>query len=428
MDGPFFFSFTGASAGAAIFLLLRGGVHRWWLNVIIAGAVGCVAAVTVLLLTDVVFHPFRIPLGLHTWVWLIVVGGGVGVALANFRSSSRLRKWGASACIVLFVVTGALGINAGFGMFRTVSSILGKSAEEPITLPSLNSPAPGARPILTPGQLWKGWVAPTGIAVVGITGTQVIPNTASGFVARSAGIYLPPAALVSGAPALPLVIMLMGQPGSPDPSYVAHALDQLAARNGGLAPIVVVADQLGDPGFDPLCLDSTTFGNAETYITQDVLGWARKNLNVTQDPASTTIAGYSNGGECAIALAAKHPDLWSNIIDISGEEFPGSERPDATLNDIFAGDQAAYDAQMPVNILASKRFPNAFAVFTVGSNDAGYILGVQKVAAAASAAGMNVTYCETPDGGHVIPALPDGLTKAFALLLPHLGLAPHDSE
>ncbi|WP_255409505.1 hypothetical protein [Cryobacterium sp. Y29] len=37
---------------------------------------------------------------------------------------------------------------------------------------------------------------------------------------------------------------------------------------------------------------------------------------------------------------------------------------------------------------------------------------------------MTVTYWESPNGGHVLSALTDGLHEAFAVLYPRLGLAP----
>ena len=111
------------------------------------------------------------------------------------------------------------------------------------------------------------------------------------------------------------------------------------------------------------------------------------------------------------------------MVDISGEEFAGSENEAATLRDVFGGNQSAYDAQKPINLLASRHLPQDVAVFTVGSNDTGFIPAVQRTAAAAEAAGMKVTYWESPNGGHVLPALTDGLDEAFRVLYPQLGLA-----
>lgn len=141
----------------------------------------------------------------------------------------------------------------------------------------------------------------------------MIPGTLSGFTARPAGIYLPPAALVDSPPALPLVVMMMGQPGDPDPRFAAESLNEFAAQNRGLAPIIIVADQLGNSLVDDLCLDTARFGNAETYINKDVVDWARSNLNVIGDARHWTVAGYSHGGQCAISFGAKYPEIWGNI-------------------------------------------------------------------------------------------------------------------
>jgi enterochelin esterase-like enzyme len=255
----------------------------------------------------------------------------------------------------------------------------------------------------------------------GTIGTQEIPNPASGFPSRPAGIYLPPAALVPKAPALPLVVLMMGQPGNPDPQYVAAVLDQYAADHQGLAPIVIVADQLGDPLVDSLCLDTPVYGNVETFINKDVLAWANNHLNVINDPHYRTIAGYSHGGQCAISFAAKYPQLWGNVLDISGEEYPGAEHPDTTLRDIFGGDRAAYDAQKPVNILHAHHYPDTAAVFTVSNDDPIYVDAAKKVQDAATSAGMTVTYIEIPNAGHVIGALNGGLREGFGVLYPRLG-------
>lgn len=141
----------------------------------------------------------------------------------------------------------------------------------------------------------------------------MIPGTLSGFTARPAGIYLPPAALVDSPPALPLVVMMMGQPEDPDPRFAAESLNEFAAQNRGLAPIIIVADQLGNSLVDDLCLDTARFGNAETYINKDVVDWARSNLNVIGDARHWTVAGYSHGGQCAISFGAKYPEIWGNI-------------------------------------------------------------------------------------------------------------------
>ena len=423
VDGPVILSFFVVSTIASLYLVARRPTWRWLRTLVIALSSGLVTALLIWFFAVRVWNLFGTSLGMTTYVWLAAVCLGVSLAVANMSKSSRLRTVVAGASVVLFLLTGVLGVNAGFGLNRTIGSLLGISVERPLQLirPSTTAGPTTASPARS---LWQTWTPPADLPAQGTTGTQVIPPTLSGFTSRPAGLYLPPAALVANAPKLPFVLLMMGQPGNPDPSFIAATLDREAAAHNGLAPIVLVADQLGDPTKDPLCLDTPEYGQAETFITRDVVNWARANLNILQDPQHWTIAGYSNGGQCAVSFAAKYPALWSNVVDISGEEYPGSEIAGATLSDIFHGDQAAYDAQKPANLLAANLLPHTVGVFTVGSNDSAFIPGVRRVSAAAAAAGMAVTYWEAPNGGHVLPALTDGLDKAFEVLYPHLGLSP----
>jgi enterochelin esterase-like enzyme len=420
VDGPVIVTSFVLSSIAVVVLLFRRPSWRWVGTAAGALVSGVIIAVLVWFVSVRMLNLFGVSLGQTTYIWLASACAGCCLAVANLWNSRRPRKVIAAASIMLFLFTGTLGINAGYGLNRTLGSLLSISTEPPIIL---TPPTGTATSVGQVEPLWKSWTPPTGMPATGTTGSQIIPNTLSGFSSRPAGIYLPPAALVADAPALPLVVLLMGQPGDPDPQYVAGVLNRDAAKHGGLAPIVIVADQLGDASIDPLCLDTAKYGNAETFLSRDVVNWARSNLNIIQDHRYWTIAGYSNGGQCAISLAAKYPKLWSNVLDISGEEFPGSEIQAATLHDVFGGDQRAYDAQKPSNLLAAHRLPGDFAVFTVGSNDIGFIPGQQRLANAARAAGMAVTYWESPNGGHVLPALTDGLGKSFDLLYPRLGLS-----
>ena len=274
------------------------------------------------------------------------------------------------------------------------------------------------------------WTPPHDLPAAGRVGTVVIPGTVSGFSARPAGIYLPPAALVADPPPLPVVVFMFGQPGTPDSFLARESLDALARQHHGLAPIVVVADQLGSPNQDTLCLNTPKYGNTETYIDTDVVAWIRHHLNVSTARSAWTVAGFSNGALCAISFAAKHPETWGNVVSISGEAFPGFEHPSQTLADIFHGNQAAYDAQKPVTLLGRRlRFDsNAFISYGsnddyYGSNDDYYGPGQVQVAAAAHGGGMHVTLDVIPQGGHVEPALSVGNAAAMAWLYLRLGLA-----
>lgn len=417
IGGPVPWIVYGIAIALLLALVIRRITPRWLLSAVIGIGAGGVVGVGAFLIANAT-GVFGSPLPLEVGLWAGAALAGVGLAIASLWDSPVWRKIVAAFAIVWFPITGMIGINAFYGLNPTLGSIFGVSVENPIVIPT---PAPTAT---TTGPLYETWTPPEGMPATGQQGTQAIPATVSGFDARPAGIYLPPAALVDGAPALPLVIMMMGYPGNPDQSFIAATLDGFAAQHKGLAPIVIVADQIGTGG-DPACADSAAFGNAETYIKTDVVAWARENLHIIQDPASWVIAGYSNGGGCAITYGAEEPDVFKNILDISGEPFPGSEDPDDVIAQIYGGDDAAFEAAKPINVLAANTgaYEGVTAVFTAGGDDPTYLAAAAAVSDAAITAGMTVTLYTVPGAGHVGEALTGGLQEGFDVLYPVLGLS-----
>ena len=418
-------------AAVVVILLIARRTTRWP-ALAAAGVIGgALVGVLTLWLVEGVADVFGPALGWSTRAWVVGCFAALGLAAMNWRRSTLRRKVGALLGSLVLIATSVLGVNALYGLNPTVGSLFGVATVDQLALPapvaspssSVATAATAAAAAAPAGMLWQTWTAPVGMPSAGTTGSEVIPNTVSGFTARPAGIYLPPAALTAHPPTLPLVVLLMGQPGNPDPQSVAAVLDRYAAAHQGLAPIVVVADQLGDPTKDTLCLDTAQFGKVDSYVTKDVLPWARAHLNVMTDRAHTTIAGYSHGGQCAISFIAKYPELWGNVLDISGEEYPGADHSAGVLADIFKGNQKAYDAQKPTVILAKRPYPDTVGIFTVSTDDPAYKPGAQRVTAAAKAAGIQATYFEVPNGGHVIGALNGGLEEGFKVLYPRLGLS-----
>lgn len=418
-DGPVpVVVFALAAALLAVLVVRRWRLRPllWALGAAIAGALIGYAAYRVVNATKVfgdVVPPF-------VWHWSAAAFAAIGLALGGLVGARTWRRVVALIGVVVFAVAGVVGVNMRFGLNPTLGSLFGVPFST-IDLPDRGSGATGAP--ATP--LYQSWTPPAGMPAVGERGSQAIPATVSGFPARPAGIYLPPAALVKDAPALPLVIMMMGHPGGPDATVISDVMDAFAAQHRGLAPIVVVADQLGKDVNDTACADSSAYGKARTYITVDVVAWATQNLHVIQDPAYWTIAGYSNGGGCAITFGALDPQLWKNILDVSGEPYGGSEQVEKITKTVYGGDAAAFEASKPVNILAAAApgtYRGMTAVFTAGAEDAAYIGHADELAAAARAVGMNVVRYDVPGAGHTGDALKVGLSQGFAAIAPVLGL------
>ncbi|SEH67042.1 MULTISPECIES: alpha/beta hydrolase-fold protein [unclassified Leifsonia] len=418
VDGPAPIVVFAAAALLLVALLLRRPSRAWLLRLAVAVPAGLLAAVVTWLVCVRWLNLFGESLGYGNYAWLGAAFVGVAIAVASIRRRPRWRIPVALGAIPVFLLAAAVGINANYGLDRTVASVLAIAVPRPLKL----APPANASSAEYDSTLWKHWKPPADMPAHGTLGTASIPGTVSGFHARDAGLYLPPAALVAHPPALPLIVMMMGQPGNPDPEPIAEVLDGYAATHHGLAPVVVVADQLGSPYDDTLCLDTARFGNAETYITKDVTAWAEKTLPVTRDHRFWTAAGYSNGGLCALSFAIDHPELFNSILDISGEEFPGAEHPDRTLKEAFGGNQQAYDAAKPFIKLRHFTHAGMSAIFTACRDDPVFHHVAIQALAASRGAGIDSAFVDVAVGGHGRGALMGGLTGGVKLLYPLLGL------
>ena len=421
VEGPVLITVYVVAALLFVYLLGREASVGWAMTAIVVIVVGAMIGGALLWASVNVLDLFGGPVSDAAWLWVPAATGACMLAVWNLWRSRWWRKLIALLAIPVFAATAVLGINASYGIDRTLGDLLDVSTAKPLDIRDPGVDPPPADPA---EPLYATWTAPEGMPSKGEVGYPVpaVPNTASGFGARPAELYLPPAALVEDPPRLPLVIMMMGQPGSPDATFIAEVLDGFAAEHEGLAPIALVIDQLGDPTEDPLCLD-TDRGEVETYVMQDVLPWARLHLNVLQGAKSTTVAGYSNGGGCAAYFGAKYPESFGNLLAISPTEYAGVENRSETLREVFRGDQAKYDAVKPENIMDAKApYPDSTAIFAVGELDHAYVAGTRRLADAATAAGMSTTFFEVPGGDHGATTLIGGLEKGFEVLYPRLGL------
>jgi len=237
LDGPVPVVLYVAALALAVYLLIRRPGHGRLLASAIGILVGSLVAIVVFVVSNAT-NAFGEQLQLDLLWWAVAAFGGVGLAVANLWHSRWWRKTIAVLSIPVFIAAGAVGINAVFGLNSTVADMLGISVRHPIALPK-PSPISTAQPAWTPGDgsLYQAWRPPADMPKLGQQGTVTIPATVSGFHARPAGLYLPPAALVKDAPPLPLVILMMGYPGNPSPARVATVVDQYQLKHEGLAPI-----------------------------------------------------------------------------------------------------------------------------------------------------------------------------------------------
>jgi len=63
------------------------------------------------------------------------------------------------------------------------------------------------------------------------------------------------------------------------------------------------------------------------YIVKELLPWVHKNFNTTTNPSQSVVAGASYGGIASTFIAFKHPEIFGNVLSMSGSYFwyPGAE-------------------------------------------------------------------------------------------------------
>lgn len=413
---------AAAAVAAALLVVVRPGRRwrrrRWIVTAVIAMVVSAALGLLLTWFLSDVQGVFEARLSAASRFWIAVGFAGVGVAAASLWRCTPVRAVSSLLAAVLFVGAAAMGINIDFGQYPTIRSALGISVYSADITPYLRDADPDVS-IAT-------WTPPADMPEKGMAGSVTIAGTVSGFAARPAVVYLPPAALTATPPALPVLIVLSGQPGSPQDPLLSSKLEQTAnayaAAHQGLAPIIVSPDQLGAPMNNPMCVDSA-LGNSATYLTVDVTNWITTHLPVLSAPHDWGIGGLSQGGTCAIQLGAAYPQLYGSILDASGEEFPKLQNEQTTIDRGFGGDRDKYAAAHPAAIMAANApYTDTVAVFGVGSEDSVFLPGVKRLYDAATAAGMSSTYVEAPGSGHDATTWSYVFAQGLAVLAEQWGL------
>jgi S-formylglutathione hydrolase FrmB len=416
--------FAVAAAGALTLLAGRG--RRWWQrSVPLALAVGAVAAVAVAVAVDRVWRPFPDPLPAQVVVAVGALVAAVGLAVLGWRARSRWTRVVSLLAVPAVLLGGAQWTNLAFQAYPTPRTALGlpPADERPFADIPPQAPLVAARP---GHPLSQTWTPPAGMPAEGAVTQVDIPATRSGFAARQAWLYLPPAYLASPRALLPVLVLMGGQPGGPDQWFdggrLAARMDAYASEHDGLAPVVVVADDLGSATANPLCMDSR-LSRVATYLSADVPAWVRTHLQVDPDPSRWAVGGFSGGATCALQLAVNAPRVYPTFVFISGEDGPTLGDHARTVRAAFGGDEAAFAAVNPLDVLARTRFPGSAGFLVGGAQDTRYLPQAKRVHGATKAAGMDVRMVVIP-GDHSFDVWGPGLSDALPWLGTRLRLTP----
>lgn len=425
IDGPYAISVYVLAILFFVFLIIRpfrsivkskNKIKSWLVIISCCLLLGAMTAMSVMYLVENIYDLIGAPVPNRARMWIIVCFAAIFVAILNFWRSGWRRKVIASVAIIVFLCAGVLKVNAVYELNETLGALLNISGPvEEISLPKkISDNGKESDP-------YKNWQPPASMPSKGTMGSVIIPNNDSKFTARPARLYLPPAALVSSPPKLPIIILMMGQPGTPEQANIlVDSLDNFAKSHNGLAPIVLSVDQTGSPMVNTMCINSK-MGQVHTYVMSDVVKYIKSSLNVLQDRKYWVVGGYSNGGECALSFGAKHPDVFGSLISIAGEVEPSLGTPKKTLSFGFGGNSKAFEEEKPANIMTKTKYKDMWAIFTAGSNDPIFSEQARLGAEAASAAGMNTKKLLQPGGDHGGGMIIWSFEQSLSILAERLG-------
>ena len=436
---------------AAIYLVARPHWRRWWtvvLPCVLAGAVG--GALLIDWYVNDIWQAFTDPLPSEVVIWFGVILAAVALMVLILIKAHWRQRVLAVLATVIVVAQALNGINQYYGYYPTMADALGKTAAHQIALPPIqgrhggsgpNGTAAPGDPTTDPGGPQSGaghrpanlkdW-RPTGaLPRQGAISEVTIPPTVSKFRPRSAWVYLPPAYLTAQRPDLPVLMLIPGQFSSARTWIIAgkvvSTMDSFAAKHHGLAPIVVMPDATGSTTANTMCVDSR-LGNADTYLSRDVVDWVLAHLQVDRRTEHWAVGGFSFGGTCALQLAVSHPRLFPTFLDISGQVAPTLGTTARTVATAFGGDAAAYTRVQPLHILAASRggpqaavWHGVTGIFVVGSQDHAHAVDRDTVMRGCREAGMVVDSFTVP-GTHSWYVAAAAVPEALPRLAERMGL------
>jgi enterochelin esterase family protein len=131
---------------------------------------------------------------------------------------------------------------------------------------------------------------------------------------RGFDVYTPPGFDLHSAEPYPLLVLFDGNAYKDDSSMpLAVILDNLIAEKK-IAPIVAAfVYQTENRDKELTCSPAIC-----NFVAAELVPWMRQNYPITKDPAHTIIGGMSYGGLMSGYCAHMHPEIFGNVLSMSG--------------------------------------------------------------------------------------------------------------
>lgn len=433
------------AAGAVALVVALGWRDRRWrlaVAVVAAASVALVWLVNLAVGGSWIFQPAPPP---RVWMLAAIPVFIAAAAVLGWGSASTRQRLLVVPAFLLCTIAAAGFADRYYGYYPTLGSMFGARPAQEVSVEQLRArgllgsrrdtiadatvqpmaPAaaalPAARDQTTSGR--SKLQTTSGRSELGRVVEMTIPGTVSGFHARPAWVYLPPAYFGPSRPQLSAVILLEGTPGSPQDWIRAIRIEEVAnayaAAHLGVAPILVAVDQNGSYAGDTECVDRPG-ARADTYISVDVRNFVARTFDVPLRADRWALEGYSEGGTCALTLALRHPDLFHTFVDTGGDAIPSIGSPATTLRVLYRGSTTTRDSYEPTRLLRRGAGRAICAWFEIGTADHHSKAATGAIADLARQEGVIVNY-RTVRGPHTFHLFRAGFADSFTWLSERLG-------
>ena len=129
---------------------------------------------------------------------------------------------------------------------------------------------------------------------------------------RSFSVYTPANYKADGPPNA-LLILFDGEDLASD-EFRLPTLNNLIAASKIPPTVAVFVDNVPRRRLVDLVANS----EFADFMAKELMPWVRSHYNVTKDPRQTALAGYSAGGLAAPFVALRHPEVFGNVVSLSG--------------------------------------------------------------------------------------------------------------
>jgi S-formylglutathione hydrolase len=143
---------------------------------------------------------------------------------------------------------------------------------------------------------------------------------------RSALVYLPPGYQTDTDQHYPVLYLLHGFGGNHrlwvgdgylGPMYIKSMVDDLI-ESGRIGEMIVAMPDASNAYMGSFYINSTLTGNWEDFIATDLVAHMDAEYRTNPTAAGRGIAGHSMGGQGAMTIGLKHPDVFSAVYSMSG--------------------------------------------------------------------------------------------------------------